>query len=93
MPAETVAAIAAEMARTGEHVAMGRFVGHLSDVALRECVDRLGETDLIRIGFVMDDGLDRMVRMLGEQRIAEIERVAARDGLADEARYVRERVA
>jgi hypothetical protein len=65
MPIDRTVRIARELAARGEHVAMGRFIGHLSPDCLAAVVDALGDADLLRIAFVAEDR-DRFENVLGE---------------------------
>ena len=54
IPPERIAAVSDELIRRGEYVTMGRFVGYLSDAALRVSVGRLEPLALLQVGFVME---------------------------------------
>lgn len=86
LPAERIAEIAAAMAAEGEHVAMGRFVGHLDDEALAACVDMLEPRDLLLVAYVLEaeDRLDAVAACLDDERIAELTALAADAGLEAE---------
>lgn len=83
----TVGEVAAVMAARGEHVAMGRFVGHLDRAALMECVTRLQDDDLLRVAVVLDewDHLDTVVELVGEERTTRLVARADTLGLSEEA--------
>jgi hypothetical protein len=83
---ERIRDVAAEMAAAGEHVAMGRFVAHLSDEALAACLEILDGPDIVRIAFVLEgkDRIDRVVDLLDDERIDSLAREAAAAGLDDE---------
>ena len=94
LPVETVAGGAREMAKRGEHVAMGRFVGHLSDTAIEACLEELSEADLLRTGFVLEgtDANDRVLALLSDERVARLGAVAEQEGLEEEARFMLEQL-
>lgn len=91
-PPELVVEIALEMAARGEHVAMGRFVTHLDSDTLADCLDRLSDRDLLRVGYVLEGerGQERMFESLGVQRMRELLDGAEAEGLGEEASYLRE---
>jgi hypothetical protein len=86
LPPERIRDVAAEMAAAGEHVAMGRFVAHLSDEALAACLEILDGADIVRIAFVLEgkDRVPRIVELLGDARIDRLAAEAAAAGLDDE---------
>jgi hypothetical protein len=86
LPPERIRDVAAEMAGAGEHVAMGRFVAHLSDEALGACLEVLGGADIVRIAFVLEgkDRIERVVELLGDARVDALADEAAGAGLDDE---------
>jgi len=86
LPPELVGDVAGEMARIGEHVAMGRFVMHLDEAALAACVEQLSDEDLLRIAFVAEgkERIDRLVAGLRDGRAARLPACARRSGLEDE---------
>ena len=87
MPPEQIERVTAELVRRGEYVTMGRFVGHLSEPALRASVRELDDATLLRTAFVLEerDRLDALAELVGEDRIAGLTEVAERDGLWPEA--------
>lgn len=86
MPPELVGDVAGAMARNDEHVAMGRFVMHLDDAALRACTEQLDDDDLLRVAFVAEgkERIDRFVAVLRDGRAARLPAAARRCGLEDE---------
>lgn len=74
MDADRVAAVAWELSRRGEDVAMGRFVGHMPEDALAACVDVLDDSALLRVAFVVEGegALDRVMALLPDARLAGI---------------------
>lgn len=87
IPADRIAAAAEVLQARGEHVAMGRFVGHVSDEALLAALEVLDDGSVLRTAFVLENKrrLDRLVGMLPEERLVGLIRAAARGGLWPEA--------
>ena len=75
------------MARRDEHIAMGRFVAHLSDETLRAVFAVLTEEDLLRIAFTLEEKerLDHVTRLLPDKRMGGVLEAASADGLWAEA--------
>lgn len=88
LPADHVAKTSRILADREEWVAMGRFVGHLSDDALRAVVHDLDERQLVRIAHVMEDRdqAARVAVMIGERRLRAMVDIADAEGLGDDAR-------
>ncbi len=87
LPADGVIEVAAELARRGEHVTMGRFVGHLDDATIVGCFAVLSDADMLEAGFVMEDKdrLDTIIGLLPAGRLQGIITAAHEDGLWPEA--------
>ncbi|MDQ6835962.1 MAG: hypothetical protein M3016_07210 [Actinomycetota bacterium] len=87
IPPQRIADITSELIRRGEYVTMGRFVGHISDAALRAALGAMDNGALLRVGFVMEDkdGLERLVAMLPARRMDGIIAAAAEQDLWLEA--------
>lgn len=87
MPAEQVAEVAEVLARRQEYVAMGRFVGHMTDAAIRDCLRVLDEPDLLRISYVLegDEGLERVIGLMSRERLRRAIRAATDHDLWPEA--------
>ena len=81
MPGDQIAQTAAELERRGEHVAMGAFVGCLSDEALAAAVAVLSDASLLHVGFLIEEPerLDGIVASLPDVRLTGIIGVAARE--------------
>ena len=94
MEPERVAEVALQMAEQGEHVAMGRFVGHLPTPTLARCVTVLSDEDLVRIAFVMDgaERIDEIAAMLDDRRLASVASGGERGALTEEAGSISERL-
>ena len=79
IPPQQVAAVTRELARREEHVTMGRFVGHMSDEAIRAALEVLDDRTLLQVGFVLEekDRLDHIVSLLPERRLNGVTEAAA----------------
>ena len=66
-----IAAITGELARRGEHVTMGRFVGHMGDPAMAAALQAMDNVTLLQVAFVLEDKdrLDHMIGLLPEPRL------------------------
>jgi hypothetical protein len=87
VPIDRTVRIAEELTARGEHVAMGRFIGHLEPECLAAVVDALGDADLLRIAFVAEDR-DRFGEVLAglpDERVEGMILAAHEDGLWPEA--------
>jgi hypothetical protein len=84
---QQVAAVTRELVRRREHVAMGRFVGHLSDAALKAALAVMDNETLLLVGFVLEDKdrLERLVSLLPKPRVTGIILAAAQANLWLEA--------
>ncbi|MGC5568345.1 hypothetical protein ACPYPG_36645 [Streptomyces sp. FR-108] len=84
---DIVVRIALVLAERGDHLTMGRFVGHLRDSALNSVLPRLDETTLLRTGFVIDhpERLGHIVGLLDDARVTAVITAAADHGLWPEA--------
>ena len=67
MPTSQLAAVTGELARRGEYVTMGSFVGHLRDEALAAAIETLDERARQQTALVVEDRqrLDEIVELLG----------------------------
>ncbi len=74
IPPERIYEITRELARRGEHVTMGRFVGHLGDEALGSALRALGDEDLLQTLAVLEEPLDlaRLERLTEGDRLARL---------------------
>ncbi len=86
MPIERVRAIAQVLAAAGEHVAMGRFVPHLTPEALVACVEVLDAKDLLLACYVLEgkESVEEVVACLSDERAAALAAHARRGRLQDE---------
>ena len=87
IPPEQIEKVTRELVRRGEYVTMGRFVGHLSEPALRASVAVIDDATLLRTAFVLEDRdrIDALADLVGEDRIAGLIEVAEKEGLWAEA--------
>jgi hypothetical protein len=71
IPPARISEITAELARRGEYVTMGRFVGHLDDAALASALNVLNDDDLVRTLVMMEERPDvgRLVRLTDRKRV------------------------
>ena len=86
MPSARTEEVTRELVRRGEFVTMGRFVGHLRTEALQAAVGVMGEADLLRTAFVMEEKerLDDLVELMGEDRLEKLVQAAREEDLWDE---------
>jgi hypothetical protein len=87
IPREQIVRIGLVLARRGEHVAMGRFVGLLPQRSVTAVVDALSDADLLRIAFVSEDQehIEAVIADLPDHRLAGMLGAADADGLWPEA--------
>lgn len=71
VPPDLIEAVAGELARRGEAVTMGRFVGFLTDPGLRAAMNGIDDTTLLETAFVMEgkERLDHIVSLLPAKRL------------------------
>ncbi|MFE0025571.1 hypothetical protein [Amycolatopsis sp. NPDC059021] len=81
IPLDTVVEVARELTRREDWITLGRFVGHLPDVTVQRSLEVVGNADLLRIAFVLDDKsrIDHVVALLPEGRLAAVLRAAVDD--------------
>jgi hypothetical protein len=72
IPPQRISEITAELARRGEYVTMGRFVGHLDDPALAAALAALNDEDLVQTLVVMEErpDVERLARLTDRERVA-----------------------
>ncbi|MEU6994740.1 hypothetical protein ABZ953_29295 [Streptomyces sp. NPDC046465] len=82
-----VVRIAVTLAERGDHLTMGRFVGHLTDAALRRILPQVDDAAVLKTGFAIDlpERLGHLIELLGAERLAAVIGSAAADGLWPEA--------
>ena len=78
MPPEQIAEVAEVLAARGEFVAMGRFVGHMTDEAITRSLAVIDEPSLLRISYVLegDEGLERVIRLMSSAQLESAIRAA-----------------
>jgi hypothetical protein len=71
IPPYLIAEVAAELTKDREWVAMGRFVGYLTDAAVKAAFRVIDDASLLRISYFVevDEHLDHVVGLLEESRI------------------------
>ena len=86
LPADVIASAARVLDERGEHIAMGMFVGYLSDDALAAVIDVLSADALLGVGFLIEepDRLDDIVALLPDACLDEMALLAAREDRGDE---------
>ena len=74
IPPARIEAVTRELARRGEYVTMGRFVGHLGDEALAAAINALNDEELIETFVVMEDPpeLERLARLTDPARVTRL---------------------
>jgi hypothetical protein len=87
IPAELAGEVTRELTRRGEHVAMGRLVGHIAPDALQSSLAAMTGSDLLAVAFVLEDKstLDELIDELGPERLDEVLAAAGDEGLWPEA--------
>jgi hypothetical protein len=97
IPPQQIAAITKVLAEREEHIAMGGFVGHLSEAALRAAIGVVSDEDLLRTAYVVESkgSLGALVATLPVERLESIIATAHAANLWAEAldvlRHVSER--
>lgn len=71
IPPGRISEITGELARREEYVTMGRFVGHLSDDALRAALDALDDEALSKTMFVTEEPVGEAARGLLAKRLSQ----------------------
>jgi hypothetical protein len=86
IPATQIAEVTRELARRGEFVTIGRFVGRLEAEATAAAIGVMDAATILHVTFVAEDKdrLDRLIGALGEDRLPEVLDAAARAGLWSE---------
>ncbi|MEU8959892.1 hypothetical protein AB0C93_37020 [Streptomyces sp. NPDC048518] len=84
---DLVVRIAVTLAERGDHLTMGRFVGHLPDAALRRILPSVDDAAVLKTGFAIDrpERLGHLIDLMGPDRLAAVIGSAAADGLWPEA--------
>jgi len=71
LPPALIGGVAAELTRREEYIAMGRFVGHMTDAALEAAFEVIDDASLLRISYFVEekDQLDHVVGLLATDRV------------------------
>jgi hypothetical protein len=71
IPPQRIAVVAGALAAAGEHVTLGRFVGHLPDESIRLALDEMDDLTVVRVAFVLEeeDGVERVLGLMQAQRL------------------------
>lgn len=79
IPPPQMAEITRELAEREEYIAMGGFVGHLPEAALRAALDAIDDETLLRTAYVIEakGNLGALVALLPPERLETIIRTAA----------------
>jgi hypothetical protein len=94
IPPRQIASITQELTRRGDHVTMGRFVGHLSEAALSAALQNVDDESLLHTAYVVESkgSLGALVEIIPDERLHDILRTATACDLWREAldvlRYV-----
>lgn len=80
---DRIGAITRVLVARGEDVAMGRFVGHLGEDAIRAALAEMDDATLLRVGFVLEDKdrLPLIVSLLAPERLKRLIAAAAKQEL------------
>ena len=87
LPPWLIGEVAAILCRREEYIAMGRFVGHMTDGALRAAFRVIDDASLLRISYFVEekDQLDHVVGLLSAARVRGSIRAATDAGLWPQA--------
>jgi hypothetical protein len=71
LPPWLIGDVAAELTRREEYIAMGRFVGHMTDEAIQAAFRVIDDASLLRISYFVEekDQLDHVVGLLATRRV------------------------
>ncbi len=74
IPPERIAEVARELVDRGEHVTLGRFVGHLPDRSLALALREMDDLTLLRVAFVLEDlsAIDHVLGLIDEARLSSL---------------------
>ena len=86
LPVPLVRDVAAALAAAGQHVAMARFVPHLGEHAVAECLGVLTGADILRLAFVMDspEQVRALVEQMSREQVSGLAAVSVSHGLQTE---------
>lgn len=72
LPPSLIAKVAAQLTQREEYIAMGRFVGHMTDASLQAAFEVIDDESLLRISYFVEekDQLDHVVGLLATERLS-----------------------
>nr|WP_206314352.1 hypothetical protein [Streptomyces coryli] len=84
---DLVVRVAVALAENGDHLTMGRFVGHLRPTALKRAIDLIDDVSILRTGYLIDhpERIDDILELLPAERLAAVIRTAADEALWPQA--------
>ena len=87
LPPALIGKVADVLNQRDEHIAMGRFVGHMTDASLRECFAVIDDSTLLRISYFVEEKqhLDHVVGLLDIDRVRNAIREASDEDLWPQA--------
>ena len=87
IPPRQIAAITRELTERGDHVTMGRYVGHLSEAALGAALQQVDDESLLHTAYVVESkgSLGALVAIIPDERLHDILCTANRCDLWREA--------
>ena len=87
LPPYRIAEVAEELTERREYIAMGRFVGFMTDAALKACFEVIDDASLLWISYFVEakERLDHVVGLLPERRIRSAIRAATAGDLWPQA--------
>ncbi|MDP2710503.1 MAG: hypothetical protein Q8O56_04735 [Solirubrobacteraceae bacterium] len=79
LPPQLIAAVASRLTAREEYIAMGRFVGHMTDDGLRAAFEVIDDASLLRVSYFVEakDQLDHVVGLLATERVSGAIRAAS----------------
>jgi hypothetical protein len=94
MDVDTVVAVSEELLERGDFVTMGRFVGSMPTDALAAVLEVSEDDELLKVCAVAESeaGIDEVFDLLGEERLRDVRRRAARKDLKQEALVLHDRL-
>ncbi|MFW0789105.1 hypothetical protein [Gordonia sp. CPCC 205333] len=86
LPPKLAGRVAAHLVEVGEHITLGRFVGAISDPALRAAAAEISDADLLRVACLLEDrgAIDNVFDVISD-RLSGVLAAAGEEGLWPEA--------